>query len=168
MGKNSQSSIVKGFTFQRKAKTSGFTLIELLVVISIISLLSALLLSNFVGVRQRGRDGQRKSDLRQIQSALELYRADNGTYLLGSSFPSCGSSMTGGSATYMQKVPCDPSSGASYSYTPTNSAGTACDNTSNNLCTRYTMYACIENTSDSQKDATAQSGCTASFTITNP
>ncbi|MDP2672104.1 MAG: type II secretion system protein, partial [Candidatus Daviesbacteria bacterium] len=50
----------------------GFTLIELLVAIAIIGILSSFLLSNFVGVRQRARDGVRKSDLRQIQSALEL------------------------------------------------------------------------------------------------
>jgi len=149
----------KGFTlmaFFRKKTTQGFTLIELLVVISIISLLSALLLSNFVGVRQRGRDGQRKSDLRQIQSALELYRADNGTYL--ATMPECGQPITGpsGTVTYMKKVPCDPLSGAVYSYVP------ASDNFS------YTLSACIENDGDSQKDSTPISGCTASFSLTNP
>lgn len=134
----------------------GFTLIELLVVISIISLLSALLLSNFVGVRQRGRDGQRKSDLRQIQSALELYRADNGTYL--ATMPACGQPITNplGTATYMKKVPCDPLSGSAYSYVP------ASDNFS------YTLSACIENDGDSQKDSTTVSGCTSSFSLTNP
>lgn len=58
----------------------GFTLIELLIVIAIIAILTALLLANFIGVRQRARDAQRKSDLKQMQTALELYRADNGTY----------------------------------------------------------------------------------------
>lgn len=135
---------------------NGFTLIELLVVISIISLLSALLLSNFVGVRQRGRDGQRKSDLRQIQSALELYRADNGTYL--ALMPACGDQIVGPSgAIYMKKVPCDPLSGAAYSYVP------ASDNFS------YTLSACIENDGDSQKDSTKLEGCDiASFSLDNP
>ena len=58
----------------------GFTLVELLIVIAIIGVLSALLMANFIGVRQRARDAQRKSDLRQMQSALELYRSDLGLY----------------------------------------------------------------------------------------
>ena len=93
-------------------RTRGFTLIELLVAISIIGVLSSFLLANFVGVRQRARDGVRKSDLRQIQSALELYRSDKGTY--PSSLPPCGSPLQDTSTppvVYMQKIPCDPSSG---------------------------------------------------------
>ena len=54
----------------------GFTLVELLIVVAIIGILSTLLMANFIGVRQRARDAQRKADLRQIQSALELYRSD--------------------------------------------------------------------------------------------
>lgn len=63
--------------FFKTGFSKGFTLIELLVVLVIIASLATLLTANFVGVRQRGRDAQRKSDLRQIQSAFELYRADN-------------------------------------------------------------------------------------------
>ena len=63
-------------------KSAGFTLIELLVAIGIIGILASFLLANFVGVRQRARDGVRKSDLRQMQSALEMYRADQGQYKL--------------------------------------------------------------------------------------
>ena len=66
----------------------GFTLIELLVVIGIIGILSGLLMANFIGVRQRSRDGTRKSNLSQIQSAVELYRSDQGSY--PSPLPACG------------------------------------------------------------------------------
>src|SRR5579872_5421721 len=62
------------------AKNKGFTLIELLIVLAIIGVLTGLLLANFIGVRERARDAQRKSDVKQIQTALELYRQDNGTY----------------------------------------------------------------------------------------
>src|SRR5438034_6926778 len=60
--------------------SSGFTLIELLVVISVIGILAAglLLLINPFAQFQKARDAQRKSDLGQIQKALELYSQDTG------------------------------------------------------------------------------------------
>ncbi len=61
-------------------KSKGFTLIELLVVISIIALLSSVVLSSLNTARQRSRDAKRMSDLRQIQTALELYYDANGRY----------------------------------------------------------------------------------------
>ncbi len=136
-----------------KYSRNGFTLIELLVVIVIISILSSLLMFNFVGVRQRGRDAQRKSDLRQIQVALELYRSDNGTYPLTAGFPVCGSAFTAGSVTYMQKVPCEARgsgyyNNGNYYY---NSAGST-----------YTLAACLENTNDNDtNNGTVDPGGTA-------
>lgn len=50
----------------------GFTLVELLVVISIIGVLSTLVLANFNAARERARDTQRKSDLKQYQNAYEV------------------------------------------------------------------------------------------------
>jgi len=58
----------------------AFTLIELLVVISIIGVLSALLMANISGIRQRARDARRKSDLKEIKSALRLYHNDCDNY----------------------------------------------------------------------------------------
>lgn len=141
----------------------GFTLIELLVVVAIIGVLSALLMSNFIGVRQRARDAQRKSDVHQEQSALELYRADVGSYPLTAQFPSCGSifssTVNNQTTTYMQKIPCDPTSGSSYTYASSDG-------------TTYKIIACLENGSDSQKDATNVAPCdgstTFSYTVTNP
>lgn len=149
-------------------RSKGFTLIELLVVIAIISILASILLANFVGVRQRGRDAQRKSDVRQLQSALEMYRADNGNY--PTSLAACGSAFTSGSSTYMTKIPCDPLSAVSYTYSAT---PTGCDN-SVTTCSGYTIVACIENANDSQKDSSVQAACSSSgstgvsFTVTNP
>ncbi|PJE64729.1 MAG: hypothetical protein COU90_00455 [Candidatus Ryanbacteria bacterium CG10_big_fil_rev_8_21_14_0_10_43_42] len=58
----------------------GFTLIELLVVISIIGLLASVVLASLNTARSRARDARRMTDMRQIQTALELYFNDNGVY----------------------------------------------------------------------------------------
>lgn len=150
--------------YNLQSTTRGFTLIELLVVIVIIGILSALITVNFIGIRQRGRDAQRKSDLIQIQSALELYRADNGSYPL--TFPVCPDQFAGTGATppiYMRKIPCDPLQPASLvSYTYSSDG------------TTYTTYACLENNNDPQKDtgSDVKASCTnsnfASYTLLNP
>lgn len=51
----------------------GFTLIEMLVVISLIGILASLALVSFTSVQKQTRDATRKSDLKQYQSALEMY-----------------------------------------------------------------------------------------------
>lgn len=61
-------------------KTSGFTLIELLVVIAIISLLSSVVLASLNSARSKARDARRIADIRQIQTALELYYDSYGNY----------------------------------------------------------------------------------------
>lgn len=58
----------------------GFTLIELLVVIAIIGLLSTLAVVALGSARLKSRDAKRLSDLRQIQTALELYYTDFSVY----------------------------------------------------------------------------------------
>ena len=58
----------------------GFTLIELLVVIAIIGLLSTLAVVALNSARAKSRDSKRVADVKQIQTALELYYADNNGY----------------------------------------------------------------------------------------
>ena len=56
-----------------KTIKKGFTLIEMLVVISLIGILAALALVSFSSAQKQARDTSRRSDLKQYQSALEIY-----------------------------------------------------------------------------------------------
>lgn len=58
----------------------GLTLVELLVVVAILGVLSAILFAAVDPIAQleKARDSRRKSDLAQIQKALEQYYQDNG------------------------------------------------------------------------------------------
>lgn len=58
----------------------GFTLIELLVVIGIVGLLSTMAIVAMSTGRAKARDTRRTSDIRSIQTALELFRPDVGGY----------------------------------------------------------------------------------------
>lgn len=58
----------------------GFTLVELLVVISVIGVLMAVLVANFMGMRERARDTQKIQDLNAIRTTLRMYYNDNQNY----------------------------------------------------------------------------------------
>lgn len=59
------------------SKERGFTLIELLVVIAIIGILTTLAVLSLGDARVQARDARRAYDLRQLQTAVELYKATN-------------------------------------------------------------------------------------------
>jgi prepilin-type N-terminal cleavage/methylation domain-containing protein len=58
----------------------GFTLVELMVVVSVIGILSAIVYSSFGDSRKIARDNIRKTDLKNLQVAIELYKAQSGRY----------------------------------------------------------------------------------------
>lgn len=143
-------------------RNPGFTLVELLVVLAIISILVTIGLVSFTSSQLRAHDAQRKSDLKQVANALEIFYSDYGKYP-----PSDGTNSTGqiyscpfdsvkltGSAcawgmgefrdidssfntktTYMKAMPKDPSS-FTYWY--------RVDSTGQ----KYQLFAHLENTQD--------------------
>jgi len=64
----------------KNKKEQGFTLIELLVVIAIIGILASIVLVSLTGARGKARDAARKSDIRQISLAMEMYYDDFAGY----------------------------------------------------------------------------------------
>lgn len=58
----------------------GFTLIELLIVIAIIGVLSSIVMSSLNNARTKARDIKRISEIKQIQTALELFYGQYGQY----------------------------------------------------------------------------------------
>lgn len=85
----------------------GFTLIELLVVIAIIGLLSTLSVVSLNNARARARDARRVADVKQIQTALELYYNANNSYPTQTTPASATTSLTGNSTLtpYMNPIP---------------------------------------------------------------
>lgn len=136
----------------------AFTLIELLLVMALLGILIVLFIGNFNTTLKRGRDQQRKSDLSQLQKALELYYEDNRSYptfniFAGPNGKFCFSLACSANETiYMYKTPKDPSSSYVYKYVPDPSG------------TSYYLYSYIENSLDqgsgvSQTGFTTQAAC---------
>lgn len=111
----------------------GFTLVELLVVMAIIGILATVALASFRSSQMRSRDTQRKSDLKNISEALELFYNDYEQYPsasgglisacpydpLGVNTQGCswgGDEMTDGETTYFREMPADPDDGRTYYY----------------------------------------------------
>ena len=141
----------------------GFTLVELLVVISIFGILASIGLVSFESSQARSRDAQRKSDLKEIGSALELFYSDYGQYHPSSngqieacpfdSVKRTGSLCTWGvsefrdvdgsgntKTTYFKVLPKDSSNGHTYFY-----KGVTVDSISN---AGYQIFARLENSQD--------------------
>lgn len=153
-------------------KQRGFTLIELLVVVAIIGILVGMVMIALNGAREKARDTQRKSDLRQLKSALELYHSDNQAYPIEVDFVAP-STMTDAfqpatGTAYIRTIPSDPrlANGApDYQFIS--------DDTGDN----YVLWAQLENLNDPDRyDATTNApnnglttapGATEGFDLTD-
>lgn len=88
--RNKETFNIKGNSERRFL--TGFTLIELLVVIAIIAILAVLIIIRITTGIKDARDSRRKSDIAQLQEALEMYYLKNGEYPLsgGATYPNSG------------------------------------------------------------------------------
>jgi type II secretion system protein G len=133
----------------------GFTLVELLVVITILGILATIGLVAFTSSQARARDAQRKSNLKEISSSLELFYSDYGKYpnsdsgkIVGCSYnPANGSGtdcawgtgdFTDGKTTYFQALPKDPVTNLHYYYNVVASSSNQA----------YQLFTYLENSQD--------------------
>ena len=63
-----------------RAREQGFTLLEIMVVVVIIGLLAAIVAPNFIGQIDTAALNRAKTDIRGVETALNLYRLDNFRY----------------------------------------------------------------------------------------
>ncbi len=122
-------------------------MIELILVMTLLSILALVMLSNFNNTLKRGRDSQRKSDLSQLQKALENYYEDHHTYPTFTDIFNrklCTNYVCLTSDTvYMMKVGTDPVPASyKYVYEPEPTASPV------GPSTYYYLYSHIENTAD--------------------
>lgn len=109
-------------------------MIELLIVIVIMGILMTLVTINLYGARQRASDSQKKSNLKELKTALHLYygnfhRYPNAALNNGFNFYACGVSgndkcvgtFTAGTIEYMARLPLTKSGQNDFRYYPCNS-----------------------------------------------
>jgi general secretion pathway protein G len=64
----------------KRKSVSGFTLIEIMVVVVILGILASLIVPKIMSRPEQARTVKAKQDIRAIETALELYKLDNGFY----------------------------------------------------------------------------------------
>jgi len=116
----------------------GFTLIELLVAISIIATLTAIVLPNFMGARERAKDTQKKEDMAALKNALRMVYNDTQSY------PATQELMVVAVAPYMPNVE-QLDDNYTYTYTPINS------NDGFQLCVEMESTGQLQDNVDSQR-----------------
>jgi general secretion pathway protein G len=136
-----------------KSNQKGFTIVELLIVIVVIGILAALVITTFAGIQQKARNTERTTDIKALHGQIEVYFTNQNFYptlanMNDSTWRS--TNMKGldqealkdpkGSAYTLVAAP----TANAYAYAVKNASGGACDNTTGNECTQYTLTATLE------------------------
>jgi prepilin-type N-terminal cleavage/methylation domain-containing protein len=114
----------------QKTTNKAFTIIELLIVIAMLGSLATFVIIRLRGAPAAARDTRRKADLKQYQTALELYANDNNNVYPASNSPSRVTSIC--SLLGISSCPDDSTSSNHYNYI-TDSAGSI-----------YSLWATLE------------------------
>ena len=88
--------------FRRPSSPRGFTLIEVLVVIVILGILAAIIVPNIMDKPGEARITKARSDIRAIESALNIYRLDHHRY------PTTDEGLAALTGKYLPRLPVDP------------------------------------------------------------
>jgi prepilin-type N-terminal cleavage/methylation domain-containing protein len=94
-------------------RNHAFTLVELLITLSIVVILAAVAMMYLRGQTLKGNDARRKADIERIKVAVEEYEKDHNCY---PQYVNCGVKQSQPIYPYLNNVPCDPTTGASYIY----------------------------------------------------
>lgn len=122
-------------TIKKQNNTSfGFTMIELLAVVTIMAILFTIGIVAYTNAVRNSRDNRRVTDISNMRQALVLFRSDTGCY------PDDFADLLGSDGYWSEpQQPLDPSTGMSYTYTPSGTCATGHSG--------FTITANMENTS---------------------
>lgn len=85
-----------------RRRQGGFTMIEVLVVVVILGILAAIIVPNIMDKPGKARQAKAKSDIRAIESALNMYRLDEHVY------PNTDEGLEALVTEYLPRLPKDP------------------------------------------------------------
>ena len=152
-------------TVLKLSPSSGFTLIEIITAIGVLTILATVVLAAVNPIEQfrKAQDSKRKSDLAQVQRALEAYYQDFGrypahtttglnTYTINTGLGEDDNAILWGASwpPYMDVVPVDPSSSKFYIYV----------SDSTNGYQSYKIYASLDRGTNDPDACTEVTGCT--------
>lgn len=78
-------------------KASGFTIVELLIVVVVIAILASITIVSYNGIQGRAHDTAVQSDLQNMVTFVEIYRATNGRLPRDTDFANMGLKVSTGS-----------------------------------------------------------------------